>query len=228
MSPNNKRKISKNQVLAWVFGSIMVVALIGLAIVGTALILRSTAAPTSQEIANANSNESPTEPCTDPECQDMQQQQQVVVVVTGSDNEEPVIDTSSVTSDTECTPTAEAVAICPPAWAVAPGSASNVYTFGQDQVYHLNLSLEGAPAGVEGNIMFRVTKTFTARFDGSAWTYAGIITDPNCQYCDETSGDYTLTLANVPQLTGYVKVLDVPCPGIGPTTLPVHKLEIVQ
>ncbi len=117
---------------------------------------------------------------------------------------------------------------CPVAQPVAPGSAFNEYTFVQGQTYHLNLSLEGASAGVEGNLLFKATTTFTAQFDGASWSYAGVISDPGCQYCDETSGDYTLTLANVPQLTGLVEVLDAPCTtSLGTTTLPVHKLVVV-
>lgn len=117
---------------------------------------------------------------------------------------------------------------CPVAQPVAPGSAFNEYTFVRGQTYHLNLSLEGASAGVEGNLLFKATTTFTAQFDGASWSYAGAISDPGCQYCDETSGDYTLTLANVPQLTGLVEVLDAPCTtSLGTTTLPVHKLVVV-
>ncbi len=117
---------------------------------------------------------------------------------------------------------------CPVAQPVAPGSAFNEYTFVRGQTYHLNLSLEGASAGVEGNLLFKATTTFTAQFDGASWSYAGAISDPGCQYCDETSGDYTLTLANVPQLIGLVEVLDAPCTtSLGTTTLPVHKLVVV-
>lgn len=117
---------------------------------------------------------------------------------------------------------------CPVAIPVAPGNAFNRYTFEQGKTYHLNLSLEGAPANVEGNLLFVPTQTFTVEFDGSAWNYAGSITDSKCQFCEETAGDYVLTLDNVPQLKGLIEVLDTPCTtGIGTTTLKVHKLEVI-
>lgn len=124
-----------------------------------------------------------------------------------------------------CTPTVDNG--CPIAQAVAPGNAFNSYTFVAGSIYHMNLSLEGASAGIEGNLLFKATTTFTANFDGAAWLYSGMITSPTCQFCDETKGDYVLTLADVPQLTGLIEVLNSPCTtGAGSTTLPVHKLEV--
>jgi len=143
----------------------------------------------------------------------------------GSDNQQPSNDSVLFVGEGAPAPVQNG---CPPAIEVAPGSAFNEFTFVDGYYYHLNLSLEGAPAGIEGNLFFKVKSTFSLSFDGAAWEYQGPITTTDCQFFEETSGDKILTLDNVPQLNGLIEVLMAPNSASFTTTLPVHKLVVTQ
>jgi len=99
---------------------------------------------------------------------------------------------------------------CPVARWINSGSNITVI-FEAGKSYHVNLSENGQPAGVEANAFFTAKVTFTMQFDGSVWEYPGLVTDGQCQLCSETVGDHWVE--DIPELVGLVEYHTPPCAG---------------
>jgi hypothetical protein len=127
-----------------------------------------------------------------------------------------VVATQSVVAPTQGISTAAPANSCPIAKWIASGSNITVL-FEAGKTYHVNMSENGAPAGVEANSLFTVTTTFEMTFDGSVWEYPGLVTDGQCQLCSETAGDHWVE--NIPELNGLVEYHTPPCAG-QPTVTP--------